>query len=143
MGILWDGDVLTELLDGTNIMKWDYVNNKTSRLLSASDFNCVKNNGTKSNPVLSADIWGDWREEVIFRTADNSELRIFTTPIPTDKKFYTLMHDPQYRLSIAWQNVAYNQPPHPSFYLGQDMKNPPKPNIALVKSKTNTLARTK
>jgi rhamnogalacturonan endolyase len=140
MGIFWDGDVLSELLDGTNIMKWDFVNNKTSRLLNASDFNCVKNNGTKSNPVLSADIWGDWREEVIYRTADNNELRIFTTSIPTDKKFYTLMQDPQYRLSIAWQNVAYNQPPHTSFYFGEGMKNPPKPNIVLVKSKTNTLA---
>jgi rhamnogalacturonan endolyase len=138
MGILWDGDVLTELLDGTNIMKWDYVNNKATRLLSASDFNCVKNNGTKSNPVLSADIWGDWREEVIYRTADNNELRIFTTSIPTDRKFYTLMHDPQYRLSIAWQNVAYNQPPHTSFYFGQDMKNPPKPNIVLVKLSNST-----
>ncbi|GAA4755946.1 rhamnogalacturonan lyase [Flavisolibacter ginsenosidimutans] len=135
MGIFWDGDVLAELLDGTNIMKWDYVNNKTSRLLSAGDYNCVKNNGTKSNPVLSADIWGDWREEVIYRTADNNELRIFTTSIPTDKKFYTLMHDPQYRLSIAWQNVAYNQPPHTSFYFGEGMSNPPKPNIALVQTK--------
>src|SRR5678815_243521 len=138
MGILWDGDVLTELLDGTNIMKWDYVNNKATRLLSASDFNCIKNNGTKSNPVLSADIWGDWREEVIYRTTDNNELRIFTTSIPTERKFYTLMHDPQYRLSIAWQNVAYNQPPHTSFYFGQDMKNPPKQNIVLVKLSNST-----
>ena len=136
MGIFWDGDVLSELLDGTNIMKWDYENNKATRILNVGDYNCVKNNGTKSNPVLSADIWGDWREEIIYRTADNNELRIFTTPISTDKKFYTLMHDPQYRLSIAWQNVAYNQPPHTSFYFGQDMKNPPKPNIALVKPET-------
>jgi rhamnogalacturonan endolyase len=143
MGILWDGDLLTELLDGTNIMKWDYVNNKATRILNASDFNCVRNNGTKSNPVLSADIWGDWREEVIYRTADNNELRIFSTSIPTDKKFYTLMHDPQYRLSIAWQNVAYNQPPHTSFYFGEGMKNPPKPNIVLVKSKESTTAKTK
>lgn len=141
MEIFWDGDVSSELLDGTNIMKWDYVNNKTIPLLKASNYNCVKNNGTKSNPVLSADIWGDWREEVIYRTADNSELRIFTTPIPTDKKFYTLMHDPQYRLSIAWQNVAYNQPPHTSFYFGEGMKNPPKPNIVLVKTKSSTVKK--
>lgn len=138
MGVFWDGDVLSELLDGTNIMKWDYEGNKTTRLLSAADYNCVKNNGTKSNPVLSADLWGDWREEVIYRTADNNELRIFTTSIPTDHKFYTLMHDPQYRLSIAWQNVAYNQPPHTSFYFGEGMQSPPKPNIALVKAKQPT-----
>lgn len=133
MGIFWDGDVLSEILNSTNIDKWDYNNAKTVRLLDASQYGCRSNNGTKSNPVLSADIWGDWREEVIYRTADNNELRIFTTSIPTDKKFYTLMHDPQYRLSIAWQNVAYNQPPHTGFYFGQDMKNPPKPNIVLVK----------
>jgi len=82
--------------------------------------------------VLSADIIGDWREEVIWRTPDNKELRIYTTTIPTTNRFRTLMHDPQYRLSIAWQNVGYNQPPHPSFYLGSGMKAPPKPNIVPV-----------
>jgi rhamnogalacturonan endolyase len=96
---------------------------------------CVANNGSKSTPALSADILGDWREEVIERTADNKELRIFTTVIPTEHRFYTLMHDPQYREAIAWQNVAYNQPPWPSFFIGQDMKAPPKPNIVLVTPK--------
>ena len=133
MGIFWDGDVLSEILNSTNIDKWDYGNAKTSRLLDASKYNCRSNNGTKANPVLSADILGDWREEVIYKTADNNELRIFTTAIPTDHKFYTLMQDPQYRLSIAWQNVAYNQPPHTSFYFGEGMKNPPKPNIVIIK----------
>lgn len=136
MGILWDGDVLSEILNSTFIDKWDYKEAKTSRLFDASQYNCVHNNGTKSNPVLSADILGDWREEVIYRTADNKELRIFSTSIPTDRKFYTLMHDPQYRLSIAWQNVAYNQPPHTSFYFGEGMSNPPKPSIVLIKKDT-------
>lgn len=132
MGIYWDGDVLSEILNGTSIDKWDYQNSKTNRLLEASQYNCVRNNGTKSNPVLSADIWGDWREEVIYRTTDNQELRIFSTTIPTTHRFYTLMNDPQYRLSIAWQNVAYNQPPHTSFFMGEGMKPPPKPNIAVI-----------
>ena len=83
--------------------------------------------------ALSADILGDWREEVIWRTADNSELRIYTTTIPATNRFYTLMHDPQYRLSIAWQNVAYNQPPHTSFYLGEDMQPPPLPPVSDAK----------
>jgi rhamnogalacturonan endolyase len=134
-GIFWDGDVLSELLNGTTIDKWKYEAERTERLLDAAKYNCVRNNGTKSTPVLSADILGDWREEVIYRTADSKELRIFSTSIPTDRKFYTLMHDPQYRLSIAWQNVAYNQPPHTSFYIGQGMKDPPKPNIVLTKTK--------
>lgn len=136
MGIFWDGDVLSEILNSTNIDKWNYANAKTDRMLDAGKFGCRSNNGTKSNPVLSADLWGDWREEVIYKSVDNNELRIFTTSIPTQYKFYTLMHDPQYRLSIAWQNVAYNQPPHTGFHFGQDMKNPPKPSIVLVKSKT-------
>lgn len=140
MGIYWDGDVLGELLDGTRIDKWLYEKDTVSRLLDAGLYNCVRNNGTKSNPVLSADILGDWREEVIYRTADNNELRVFTTSIPTDKKFYTLMHDPQYRLSIAWQNVAYNQPPHTGFYFGEGMAAPPKPNITLVQPKNEATA---
>jgi rhamnogalacturonan endolyase len=94
----------------------------------------VSNNGTKSTPTLSADIIGDWREELIERTSDNKELRIYTTVIPTEHRMYTLMHDPQYRLSIAWQNVAYNQPPHTGFFLGAGMKAASKPNIRLVES---------
>jgi rhamnogalacturonan endolyase len=81
----------------------------------------ASNNGTKATPALSADLFGDWREEVIWRSADNSELRIYTTIIPTQYRLPTLMHDRQYRLAIAWQNVAYNQPPHPGFYLGVGM----------------------
>ncbi len=129
MGIYWDGDVLSEILNGTYIGKWDYENSTTNELLNTFRYQCRSNNGTKQNPVLSADILGDWREEVIYRTADNKELRIFSTSIPTQHKFYTLMHDPQYRLSIAWQNVGYNQPPHTSFYMGAGMSQPPKPNI--------------
>jgi rhamnogalacturonan endolyase len=123
----WDGDLNRELLDGNHIDKY-----KGGRLLTAEG--CVSNNGTKSTPALSADLFGDWREEVMLRTTDNQNLRIYTTTIPTKHKIYTLMHDPQYRLSIAWQNVGYNQPPHTGFYLGSDMKTLPKPNIVLVKT---------
>lgn len=132
MGIYWDGDVLSELLNGTTIAKWDYTTSTTQKLFDARDFNCLSNNGTKANPCLSADLFGDWREEVIYRTADSKELRIFSTTIPTHKRFYTLMHNPQYRLSIAWQNVAYNQPPHLGYYMGEGMQEPPMPNIKVV-----------
>ena len=124
MGVYWDGDLLSETLDGTTIGKWDWLNNKTDTLLNAKDYDCVSNNSTKANPCLSADILGDWREEVIWRTADNKELRIFSTTIPTEYRFATFMHDPVYRLSIAWQNVGYNQPPHTGFYIGPNMKMP-------------------
>jgi len=132
-GVYWDGDVLSELLDRNTISKWNPVDASETVLLRADG--CTSNNGTKATPTLSADILGDWREEVIWRTTDNKELRIYTTVIPTTHRFYTLMHDPQYRLSIAWQNVAYNQPPHTGFYFGEGMSEPPKPNIQLVEVK--------
>ena len=92
----------------------------------------VSNNGSKANACLSADILGDWREELIARTPDSRELRIYTTAIPTEHRLYTLMHDPIYRLSVVWQNVAYNQPPHPGFFIGTGMAGPPRPNIRIV-----------
>ncbi|MFD2569028.1 putative Ig domain-containing protein [Spirosoma soli] len=134
-GVWWDGDLMRELLDGTVIDKWNHLSSNTTRLLQATGFGGASNNGTKANPSLSADLFGDWREEVIWRNTNNQELIIFTTTTPTADdvpRIYTLMHDPQYRMAIAWQNVGYNQPPHPSFYLGTGMNAPPKPNIALV-----------
>ncbi|ACM60941.1 rhamnogalacturonan endolyase [Caldicellulosiruptor bescii] len=116
--IWWDGDLGRELLDNVYIYKWDYNNNRSNTIFTASG--CSSNNGTKATPCLSADILGDWREEVIFRTSDNNAIRIYTTTTLTDYKIPTLMHNRQYRVSIAWQNVAYNQPPHVSFYLGYE-----------------------
>jgi rhamnogalacturonan endolyase len=133
MGIFWDGDALSEVLNGTLVGKWNYLNSTNDKLFDAKDFGCVSNNGTKANPCLSADLFGDWREELIYRTTDSKELRIFSTSIPTDIRLYTLMHNPQYRLSIAWQNVAYNQPPHTSYFIGEGMKQPAKPNIQIIK----------
>jgi len=125
--IWWDGDLNRELLDSNKIDKWDYINGKTVNILTATGYS--SNNTTKATPCLSADIFGDWREEVIFRKEDNSSVRIYTTNIATTHKLYTLMHDTQYRTAIAWQNSAYNQPPHPSFYLGVDMAAQTKPNV--------------
>ncbi|HSV26777.1 MAG TPA: rhamnogalacturonan lyase, partial [Sedimentisphaerales bacterium] len=138
MAIWWDGDLLRELLDQRGprgnwhgvIHKWNYET-QTQEILW-EDTEARPNNWTKGNPALSADILGDWREEMVWRTADSSELRIYTTTIPTEYRIYTLMHDPQYRLAIAWQNVAYNQPPHPGFFLGHGMKPAPPPRITTV-----------
>ena len=124
--IWWDGDLTRELLDGNHIDKY-----RVGQIFTAEG--CVANNGTKATPALSADILGDWREELMERTADNKELRIFSTAIPTEHRLYTLMHDAQYRLAIAAQNVGYNQPPHLSFYVGEDMKTQVKPDIVVPK----------
>ena len=115
--IWWDGDRLRELLDGTTISKWDWRTGTAVPLLKPDGL--ASNNGTKANPALQADLIGDWREEVVWRSADNRELRIYTTPIPTTHRYVTLMQDPVYRAGVAWQNTAYNQPPHTSFYLGE------------------------
>jgi rhamnogalacturonan endolyase len=125
--VYWDGDLLQELLDQNFITKWNWETQSLDTLLIAHA--CTSNNGTKATPALSADIWGDWREEVIWRTRDNRELRIYTSTIPTPHRIVTLMQDPQYRLAVAWQNVAYNQPPHPSFYLDESAPLPKKPAI--------------
>ncbi len=116
--IWWDGDLLRELLDSTKIYKWNWETEELNTIFVADG--CKSNNGSKSNPCISADIFGDWREEVIFRTQDNQSLRIYTTTIPTEHRFVCLMQDAIYRLSIAWQNVGYNQPPHTSFYIGNN-----------------------
>ena len=130
--IWWDGDLLSELLDGTRIDKWNYTEAKLENILDAKKYSCLSNNGSKANPALSADLFGDWREELVLRTADSKELRIFSTTIPTDYRLYTLMHNPQYRLSIAWQNVGYNQPPYTDYFLGDGMQKPAKQNITIL-----------
>lgn len=113
--IYWDGDLSRELLDKTRIDKYT-VENGTERLETFAGVH--SNNGSKSTPALSGDLFGDWREEVAFGTGDDTALRIYTTTDETEYKLTTLLHDTQYREAIAWQNVGYNQPPHLSYYVG-------------------------
>jgi len=114
--IYWDGDVQDELFDGTTISKWN-GNGYTS--INLAGYNASNScNGTKATPNLLADIFGDWREEVIlWSSTDNATLNIFTTNTPTTYRVPTLMHDHTYRMGICWQNTAYNQPPHLGYYL--------------------------
>jgi len=128
--VWWDGDLTRELLDKNYIAKWNWKEMRDSIIFTAEG--CVSNNGTKATPALSVDLFGDWREEVIWRSVDNRELRIYSTTVPTPYRFVTLMQDPHYRLSVAWQNVSYNQPPHTGFYLGAGMGKPSKPAIILT-----------
>jgi hypothetical protein len=109
----WDADPVRELLDGTHIDK--YGTSADTRLLTASGVH--SNHGTKSTPSLSGDLLGDWREEVIWPTTDNTRLRIYSTTDATSISHVSLMQDRMYREAVAWQNTAYNQPPHPSFAL--------------------------
>lgn len=124
----WDADLLREPLDGTTIYKWNLTSSTTSTIFSGAGI--ASNNSTKSTPNLSVDLFGDWREEIIWRTSDNLNLRIYTTTAVATNRLVTLMHDPAYRMAIAWQNVAYNQPPHPGYYIGPGMFTPPVPPIS-------------
>ncbi|MEW4369811.1 cadherin-like beta sandwich domain-containing protein [Paenibacillus kandeliae] len=141
--IWWDGDLSRELLDHNwtttperrgvpKIDKWNPNTNQLSNLVTFSG--TQSNNDTKGNPALQADMLGDWREEVVLRNEDSTELRIYSTTLPTDIRLVTLMHDPVYRLGIAWQNTGYNQPPHTSYYLGNGMQQPERPNITLTQA---------
>jgi rhamnogalacturonan endolyase len=121
-GLWWDGDLLRELLNDTRVEKWDYQAGQLTKLLEGKDFGAASCNGTKATPCLSADLLGDWREEVVWRTADNTALLIFSTTISTQHRLVTLMQDRAYRLGVARENVGYNQPPHPGFFLGEGMK---------------------
>lgn len=123
----WDGDLGREVQDNVYISKWNPEKNKTETLFKGDDVTSV--NGSKSNPSLTADILGDWREETIYPLKDSSALRIYTTNIPTSYKIPVLMHDIQYRLHVAEQNVCYNQPTHTSYYLGFDTETVPVPQI--------------
>jgi hypothetical protein len=121
----WDGDTTRELLDATHIDK--YGTSSDTRLLTASGVH--SNNGTKATPSLAGDILGDWREEVVWPSTNNTVLRIYSTPYETSTRITTLLHDTQYRTALAWQNTAYNQPPHPSFFLGSGMSTAPRPSV--------------
>jgi hypothetical protein len=131
--IWWDEDLSREISDADRIDKWVPASSSTTRLLTVYNYGVSTNNGTKKNPCLQADLFGDWREEMIMRTNDSTALRIFTPVTVTGYRIHTLMHDPVYRMGVAWQNVAYNQPPHTGFFLGNGMTYPvPLPDIRLV-----------
>ncbi|MCU0417968.1 MAG: Ig-like domain-containing protein [Cytophagaceae bacterium] len=140
--VYWDGDLQRELLDGNRLEKWNYSTNSLNRLatLYLPEYgNGASCNGTKATPNLSGDILGDWREEIILHASDESSLLIYTTTNPTSYKFTTLLHDPQYRVALAWQNSGYNQPPHLSYYLGQDMNTPLRSNITIAGNRSPIL----
>ncbi len=130
--IYWDGDLQDELLDGTKLDKWN--GNGTTRLITLKGNSC---NGTKATPCLSADLFGDWREEVITHNGAD-EIYVYTTTIESKYRLFTLMHDAVYRCGIAWQNSAYNQPPHLGFYIGDGVDKIKQPDIYLNKKGTVT-----
>lgn len=125
--LYWDGDLLSELADGNGaegnavISKYNWKKDSLDTLTTLSGTKMC--NWTKNTPSLTADLLGDWREEVVVRNEDDTELRIYMTTIATDYMIYTLMHDPVYRNAVANQNSSYNQPAHVGIYLGEDQRD--------------------
>lgn len=117
--IRWAADMTTQIVNGSGNSTPTIDDWRRGRLLTATGTRT--NNGTKGNPGLVADIFGDWREEMLVRTVDSSAIRIYLSTEVTDRKLYTLMHDPQYRAEVARQQTVYNQPSYPSFYLASDI----------------------
>lgn len=126
----WDGDLYDEILDekrvgttdSSTVSSWN--GSEMELVFNAGDYGCVSINGTKSVPALQADLFGDWREELVYPTSDNKTLRIFTSAELTEYKLPTLMHDPVYRSGVAAEQTAYNQPPHIGFYLAEEIFKP-------------------
>ena len=130
----WDGDLEREILDGytdspATISKMNAKGTLDTLLTTDGYYTC---NTTKGTPCLSADIFGDWREELIVRAADSKSVRIFTTTYTTDYRITTLMHDVQYRTQVSSQNTAYNQPPHLSYYLGSETGVPARESVKVL-----------
>ena len=119
MSIRWSGDLTTQIVDGAIDVTPTIEDWQRGRLLTAEGTRT--NNGTKGTPSLVADVFGDWREEMLVRTVDSSAIRIYLSTEITHHELYTLMHDPQYRVEVARQQTTYNQPSYPGFYLASDV----------------------
>ena len=117
--IYWNADEIRSTLNGNSLPGGVDTSGTSS------------NNSSKSTPTLTADLLGDWREELVARETSNANLRVYTTVAVTKRRIYTLMNDPTYRAQVTFENSSYNQPPHVGFHIGTGMANPPVPPIVI------------
>lgn len=115
--IYWDGDLLEEAFDSPGTEGEAVVTKNGSRYFQSSG--CKLNNDSKNNQCAQGDILGDWREELVLRSWDNTTLHVFTTTYPTEYRIPSLWYDPEYRQAMVWQVCGYNQPPHVSYFMGK------------------------
>ena len=132
--IYFDGDEYDELLDGAYLTKFNSSSKKSEVYFDGEKaLGAAGCNGTKNTPSLVADLFGDWREELVVRSGnDPTTMYIISTPVESKHRVYTLMHDATYRVSIAWQNTAYNQPPHVGYYMPDMVKSLKQPDVYVV-----------
>lgn len=124
--VYWTGTLERAVLDRTIVDQYGL-----GRVFTGSGV--TYNNSSKSNACLTCDLFGDWREEMIFRLGTGSGVRIYTTTYETEYGIVSLMHNVQYRTAVAGQNVAYNQPPHTDYFLGTGYPLPERPNVYAAK----------
>ena len=132
--IYFDGDEYDELLDGAYVTKFNSSSKKSETYFDGpSALGVTGCNGTKNTPSLVADLFGDWREELVVRSEkDPTTMYIISTPVESKLRVYTLMHDATYRTAVASENTAYNQPPHLGYYLPDMVKSLKQPSIFLT-----------
>ncbi len=120
----WDGTLQDALLDGNTLNKYNDNSKNFSRLVTFYNLGPGSTcNSTKNTPNLLADLFGDWREELILYSVTDDEtcLGIYSTNVVSPNRVPTLMHDHTYRMAVCWQNTAYNQPPHLGYNLAEAM----------------------
>ena len=132
--IYFDGDEYDELLDGAFVTKFNSSAKKSETYFDGpTALSAAGCNGTKNTPSLVADLFGDWREELVVRNGnDPTTMYIISTPVTSEHRVYTLMHDATYRTAVASENTAYNQPPHLGYYLPDMVKSLKQPDIYVV-----------
>ena len=124
IAIYWSGELTRDLFDRGLIMSYkaNALTNRNRLVDFAQGYGSSQgNHSTKYNPSYYGDFLGDWREEIILPSNDNTEIYIFSTNYPTKYRFAHLMSDHTYNLSQAMQNMGYNQQTNLGYYLGADM----------------------
>ena len=114
--IYWDGDLGDEVLNSPGTAREAaIIDHENGRIFQSNG--CNMNNDSKNNPCFQGDLIGDWREEIVVRCGKN--VRIYTSATATDFGMPSLWFDHQYRQAMVWQMMAYNQPPHVSYFMGE------------------------
>ena len=114
--IYWDGDLCSEILNSPGTAREAKIEKPgVGRIFDS--VGCNMNNDSKNNACFQGDLLGDWREEIVLRCGTN--VRVYTSTNSSHYAMPSLWFDHQYRQAMVWQMMAYNQPPHLSYFMGE------------------------
>jgi fibronectin-binding autotransporter adhesin len=117
--IWWDADLVRETLDTGRVDKW--IGGRIFSPYSVDNFAPIIL--TRNAQPLYGDLFGDWREEILFESNDHAKLMIFTPVSPSTTRLVTFLQDPEYRECLTVK--GYMQTTWPSYYVGVGMAAPP------------------